>query len=159
MYSLLTQSVLAARNSDDESGWIQLLVFIIVAVIYAIGGILKARSNKQKQQKAAPRPQPRPRLRPQPQVPHIRPRPHIAAPAPKPPMPRAQPAPSMALQIEPQMEAHVPTSPPKRTEPDKLLSLVPELDEPETLKRAILYYEILGRPLSLRQPEAPIIGR
>ena len=33
--------ILAARNYDEDSGWMQFLVFIIIAVIYAISGFIK----------------------------------------------------------------------------------------------------------------------
>lgn len=53
-----------AANGDDE-GWMQLLVFIVLAVVWAIGGIVKARAAKSQQEKqklqSKPKPQPRPR--------------------------------------------------------------------------------------------------
>jgi hypothetical protein len=63
---LIAQKIVIGRGPDgDESGWMQLLVFVVLAVFWAIGGIMKARSaksrdEKQKQQ-AKPRPQPRAR--------------------------------------------------------------------------------------------------
>ena len=42
------QLILAAsRNDDENSGWIQLLVFVVMAVLWAVGGIIKAKSKKQ----------------------------------------------------------------------------------------------------------------
>jgi len=63
---LSVQTIVLGRGPDgEENGWMQLLVFIVLAVFWAIGGIMKARSaksqnDKQKQQ-TKPRPQPRPR--------------------------------------------------------------------------------------------------
>ena len=45
MNELLLLIILARRNNDTE-GWMQILVFIALAVFWAVGGILKARANK-----------------------------------------------------------------------------------------------------------------
>ena len=43
----LAQLILAARNRNDRgSGWVQILVFVVLAVFYAVGSIVKARANK-----------------------------------------------------------------------------------------------------------------
>ena len=56
MSKLLLFMILAARNSDGEdTGWSQLLVFIVLAVFWSIGGIMKARAEKTKQQKGLDR--------------------------------------------------------------------------------------------------------
>jgi len=40
-------TILAARNYDEDSGWMQFLVFIIIAVIFAINTLIKkSRENK-----------------------------------------------------------------------------------------------------------------
>ena len=45
--SALGGQVLAARNSDEkDTGWMQILVFVILSVFYAVGSIVKARANK-----------------------------------------------------------------------------------------------------------------
>jgi hypothetical protein len=58
-------AILGRRSNGDEEGWMQLLVFIVLAVFWAIGGIMKARSAKardeKQRQQSKPRPQPRPR--------------------------------------------------------------------------------------------------
>jgi hypothetical protein len=43
-------------------------------------------------------------------------------------------------------------------ETEYLAEIVSDYADPEELKRAILHYEILGRPLSVRDPSARIIG-
>jgi hypothetical protein len=39
-----------------------------------------------------------------------------------------------------------------------LSEILSDYDDPEKLRRAILHYEILGKPLSLREPGEHIIG-
>jgi len=41
---------------------------------------------------------------------------------------------------------------------DDLSEIVPQLSGPDDLKRGILYYEILGKPVSLREPGSSVIG-
>lgn len=43
-------------------------------------------------------------------------------------------------------------------EPEFPPAFLPDYDDPEQLRRAILHYEILGKPLSLRRPGENIIG-
>jgi len=43
-------------------------------------------------------------------------------------------------------------------EAEHLPEILSDYDDPEELRRAILHYEILGRPLSLRDPSGQIIG-
>lgn len=48
MYNLLMQIVLAARGDKNNKGenFIQILVFVVMAILWIVGGIAKARSNK-----------------------------------------------------------------------------------------------------------------
>jgi len=151
MYHLAAQCILAARGTDDENPWVQILVFILFAVIYAIGGIIKARSAKQQQKKAE---MPPPRPRPRPQAPPVAGAPQAVRPR----IPRtavSQPAPTITTRPE----ARIPTPSVAATEPEKPVRAFPELQEPDALRRAILYYEILGKPVSLRQLDDPLTGR
>jgi hypothetical protein len=43
-------------------------------------------------------------------------------------------------------------------EAEQLPEILSDYADPEELRRAILHYEILGRPLSLRDPSGQIIG-
>jgi hypothetical protein len=45
--------VLAARRKDPDNNFFEVLIFIIIAVVYALGGILKAKSSDKKKQKWA----------------------------------------------------------------------------------------------------------
>ncbi len=167
MYYFLTHSILAARNSDEDGGWVQLLVFLIVIVFSAVSGLVKSRASKQQRKRPTlPGARPRPQPQAQAQQPYVR-VPAIPAPAPR-PTPTPQPLrPQMrrpvvqesAPEIKPQVEVMMPSPAPKPAEPEKVVPILPELDEAETLRRAIIYYEILGKPVSLRQPQDPIIGR
>jgi len=169
MYYYFTNSILAAR--DDDGGWVQLLVFLVIIIFSAISSLVKSRANKQKQSRPTlPRPRtqpPRPHRRPQPaaQRLHLGAHGHIPPPAPKPtphPVPPhigrpvvTEPAP----EIQPQVELITPKEAPKQREPQKATPILAELEEADKLRRAIIYYEILGRPVSLRQPQDPIMGR
>jgi hypothetical protein len=49
MNVLLTQTILAARNSEgDDTIWVQMLVIVILAVFLGIFSLAKARANKSK---------------------------------------------------------------------------------------------------------------
>jgi len=222
MENLLAQLILAARNSDSEdTGWMQMLVFIVLAVFYVVGSILKARANKQQkleQEEPGRRPpkstrrtpkafkqtpyrqaqrpvgrtpkgQPRPQQVQPPRRKIVRPQPAGRKPsikteqAIKLPTLEALETPKVSLpgpQVQADLE-ELPEFTVKTVEKDIRLSSVEALgdkrisiasetpqakylaeilldyDDPEKLRRAILHYEILGKPLSLRGPSEHII--
>jgi hypothetical protein len=45
MNALLAQLIISARNNDIE-GWMNILIVVIIAIFWAIGGIIKAKSQK-----------------------------------------------------------------------------------------------------------------
>ena len=47
MSCLLAQMLLARGNDGDDSGWMQLLILVIMAVFWALGGILKAKAGRE----------------------------------------------------------------------------------------------------------------
>jgi len=226
MENLLAQLILAARNSDSEdTGWMQMLVFIVLAAFYVIGSILQARANKQQklEQEEPGRKPPestrrtpkafkqtpyRQAQRPVGHAPKIQPSPQVAKPQVQPPrrkIVRPQPAgrkssikTEQAIELPtlealetpkvslpgPQLQADLEELPEftvETVEKDIRLSSVEALgdkrigiagetpqtkylaeilldyDDPEKLRRAILHYEILGKPLSLRGPSEHII--
>ncbi|MFA5422385.1 MAG: hypothetical protein WC374_00825 [Phycisphaerae bacterium] len=57
---LIGQMVILAKPEGDEQAWMQILVFIVLAVFWAIGGIMKARAAKA-QEKEEPQPKPQSR--------------------------------------------------------------------------------------------------
>ncbi len=174
----------------EDSGWMQLLVFVVVAAFYALGGIIKARKRKggaeQEDESAGEPAPPEPRTEPlraigrftQPRERTVRPRSvletfveeitragqlEVHAPRPQKPPPPAR---------TPRIETEIPELPKKPTgEPmaaiqpkpvaveakqeadaDYLPLIVPDLADRDDLTRAILCYEILGKPVSLRDP-------
>ena len=183
MNHLLQQLILAAKNDrGEDGGWQQILVFLIVATFWIVGGIAKAKSRKQEKQglQQPPRrpgltPQ-RPQYTPQPQ----QRRPQQTEPAPQRKITRikptvAEPLPATAKLSPfalPELDVKIPSKIPAMqssiTLPTALTShkkpvsavvtvadeLFADYSDPASLKRAILHYEILGKPLSLRDPTA-----
>jgi hypothetical protein len=186
----LAQLILAARKSSDDNGWVQILVFVVLAIFWALGSILKAKANKGAARKKqtpgkAVREPPESTIeirllkqlfglseeaesgsQSQPQVT----KPQIAKPQVRPTVrkvTRPQPAvrkapikvPKIAPKIEkvtelavamPQVEAAAPAEIPQVKYLSEILS---DYEDAEKLRRAILHYEILGKPISLREQE------
>jgi hypothetical protein len=163
----LAQHILGAANEDYEN-WMQMVVFVIVGIFWVIGGILKARANKLKDRNEQETEEPggkaglkRPRQGRQPvsvaaktSYPQrqavVRPR----ADQGRPPQAVAEPkvfSPKEAIQSRP-LSAVEPLKTPKdkafASQAEEPLQL--DLGDPEQLRRAIVYYEILGKPLALR---------
>jgi hypothetical protein len=170
------QLVLAVRNGNEENGWVQILVFVILAIFYAVGSIAKARANKTAPKiprKPARKPpdlqilkqffglteEPESSIQPiteepEPQVTiqQVRPqgrkvaRPTIPQAAKPQVQPKIEKVPEIAV-ATPQVETVVPV------ETSQYLSeILSDYENPESLRRAILHYEILGKPISLRGP-------
>lgn len=188
MSDFFAKIILAARNDDEVAGWMQMLVFAILAVFYVLGSILKARANKAKEKeelagKPAHKPPegakglqrkafkpirpaaplPRKEYYPQVQPPSrrvVRPRPAARAkPAAQPPaLPEVEELPRFTRGLDKKMgvkELGIPSeSPQVKPIGEPLL----DYTDPNRLRRAILHYEIFGKPLSLRGPEEHIIG-
>ena len=186
--------ILAARR-DDFEGWMQILVFVAMAVVYALSGILKAVKSQKtegaKEKTERQRGQPRLgdsaslrqyRVVAQPQ--------HLKIAHPKPDVQQAVQVQPKEPQVKPQLaiqkqkiEAEIQELPEIKPKVEKLREFTSEitkvqegervglgvpvakyLDEifldyadPDELKRAILHYEILGKPLSLRIPDDKIV--
>ena len=222
MNNLLAQLILAARNSDSEdTGWMQMLVFIVLAAFYVIGSILKARANKQQKleqeepghkppesTRGAPKPLAktlyRQAQRPVGHAPKSQPSPQQVQP-PRRKIIRPQPVgrkssikteqaiklptlevletPKVSLP-RPQLQADLEELPEftietvakdirlssiealgakrigiagETPQTKYLAEILSDYDDPEKLRRAILHYEILGKPLSLRGPSKHII--
>ena len=134
----------------------RMLVFVVLAVIWVIGGIIKARANKLKQEDEEQPVQPSQEK--------------IAYPQ---PIAQKLAAKAQDIQLQPSTihkafkETQELASEPLEKLKDKPLGLWPEetaqpktiieeplfdFDDPDGLRRAILHYEILGKPLSLRGP-------
>jgi len=223
MNALLAQFILLARGNGVE-GWMDILVLVLVAAVYGLATILKAKKGKkvqeqsEEQQKRTPQrkpeggrglleqfvreiqravepteerksrssaqPAPKQVARPQPaqavrkytaeakQV--TRPKPISPPVEPKLPLPKTQ--------VQPEFEEipELGTSilelpdftskgveelvgkgvdmPAEFIESRYLSEVLSDYADPDELRMAILHYEILGRPLSLREPSGQIIG-
>jgi hypothetical protein len=196
MNAFFAQMILAQRNVDDE-GWMNILVVIVMAAIWMIGGILKARKGRpDEQQRQAHRPVRRPpapgrdpmqqpqrpagpaQRRPatqqvrtkfgdlraaarkfaaeaeqafQVQTTEPKPKPQLAAPE-----PQIQPEPAegrdfTGTTVEGPADKRV-TATAETPQAQHLPELLQDYADPDNLRRAILHYEILGKPLSLRDP-------
>jgi len=191
MNEFLTQ-IIFARNEDVEN-WMNILLVVIIAVFWALGGLLKARARNAKEESEEPQSDKPVRSRPKTstnlrkeffkqlgfshpagqdsrqyrrQIEQLRRR--ITRPRPT----------SLSMETEKK-----PISVPSKEERSKLTSepvielkdkdvvaihqetpgdaftakSLLDYTDPDELRRAILHYEILGKPLSLREPEEHII--
>lgn len=153
----LIADILAQRRDEGEGGWLQLLIFAVMAVFFVISNIAKARSRKQQQEQEeleeepmAPIPPMRRRPIPQPKPPaggpkifsHKIPQPAAAEFAVGPAAKELQ---AVALTAAPEATKH------EIEVPSVELIGLEKLDE---LAKGIIYSEILGKPLSLREPWA-----
>ncbi len=175
----LAQIILAARNEDAE-GWMNTLVIVLLVVFWAIGGILKARAKKTKiedEDEYSEEPL-KPAARPSTAKPVYKDKARgVAVWRPQPQRIRAG-AKTLAEEVEPRQakpsvagrKAREPKTavakmvgvrPPKvvpaagavrAVEKPMLEQLLLSAEEPDELRKAILHYEILGKPLSLREP-------
>ena len=183
MIELFTQMILASRDRETEpEGIMRFLVWFIVLAFWIVGGILKAKANKAKQggeEGAKPHLQPaKPVGMPQKGKPPARGVPGRQAYRQAQPPKRAVERP---IRIRPKIEAKAeevmgvdipsvsaPTpmtkfdldiSQPGGPVAEPAAALYPlGLDDTEQLKAAILHYEILGKPLSMRDPSANLFG-
>ena len=204
MSELLAQIILAGRSDDGES-WMSILVFVVLAVFWAIGGIVKAKANKSgsSDEQLPGKPVRKPPLhsreareqmlrqlqrptnsaqgqpqqpRPAAQQPRMRftdlqaavrkfaveaeqafqPQSVEKTPDLKPTLTEPQNPPKAAELTEPigktvkGLQDKRSYEPEQMPESEYLSELLLDYADPDQLRRAILHYEILGRPLSLR---------
>jgi hypothetical protein len=168
MEYILIQMVLAARRGDDGD-WMELLIFIIIAVVYALGGIIKKTRDSKIDLGEDKAEKKKPSVRKQ--RPQFEPKRAKAAEKPsffhevsfklkKPPKVIAEPkAPqvSESTPVEPvfkvnMKELDVDKAAPviEKQKPEVVVDSLLHLDDPDELRRAILHYEVLGKPVALR---------
>jgi len=204
MSELLAQIILAGR-SDDAEGWMNILIVVVLAVFWVIGGIIKAKArkpggpNEQLPGKTARKPplhsrdareqmlrrlqrpadseqgqrqQPRPAAQ-QPRMKFadlqtavrkfaveaeqaFQPQSGKKTPVFKPALTEPQITPKTVEITEPtgktikELQDKQAYEPEQMPESEYLSGLLSDYANPEELRRAILHYEILGKPLSLR---------
>jgi hypothetical protein len=190
--SALGGQVLAARDSNErDTGWMQILVFVILSIFYALGSIVKARANKTapkgKEQiprkparkspestidlqslkqfwrsaRATPGSQPRPQVQPKlEELPEFTAEMALAIPATvkKDVRLSSVEAPEVMRVAMPLVTAERAVVGAEMPQTKYLSEILSDYEDPEKLRRAILHYEILGKPLSLREPGEHIIG-
>jgi hypothetical protein len=178
----------------EDGGWMQLLVFVVVGVLYALGGIIKARKRKGgvADQDESPGEPAAPETRREPLRAIARPKQpqgstvprksvlqtfveeitraaqlEVQAPRPQNPPPVAR-TPRIETQVvklprKPTGEAIAAIQPKRlaveakqQAQADDLPAITPEFASTDDLARAVLDYEIFGKPLSLRDPAEDI---
>jgi len=172
----LAQLILAVQ-SDDVGKWANILLVVVLAALWAVAGLLKARKTQpeDEQEQSRPRQGETPpaagSLRKELFRQSARPRPAAPAPAaqyqrlPEPKLaaltsrlkPGLQEIPEPISKPIEELQDYRP-SPAEKPGPEFSPAFLPAYDDPEQLRRAILHYEILGKPLSLRSPGEHIIG-
>ena len=199
MNELLAQIILAVRRRDTES-WMNILVIVVIAVVYGLSTILRAKAKKpaEKEEKEGPLGRKpgsklkeiaerfqkklselsRDRMYEPPKragglqkesFQQARRPAGPAAPGPRPYRPGVQQprskvaVPQRAVEkfaAEAERPRRLQTIKPlaEMAEAEHLPEILSDYADPDDLRRAILHYEILGRPLSLRDPSGQIIG-
>ena len=174
MNDFVTQMVCGARGFDiEDNGWVQLLVFVIMAVIYAIGSIAKMKKGKTEEGKeSAPQLSGESKKGGRPEKQQItKGRSRIVSVSDRRPkitsvdVTKVQPAPiPMGKQIielaksSSEMETKGILMPSEVPVPIYLTEILSDYADPEKVRKVILHYEILGKPLSLRESPENIIG-
>jgi hypothetical protein len=184
--SALGGQALAARDSNErDTGWMQILVFVILSVFYAVGSIVKARANKTapKGEKQIPRKPARKSPEstidlqmlkqffglPEEAESSSQPSPEASEPfvrAKRPAVARQVAGPQVQPKLEkvtagvavPLVTAERAVAGAEIPQSKYLSEILSDYEDTEKLRRAILHYEILGKPLSLREPGEHIIG-
>ena len=204
MYYSLAQIIVFARGGDE--GWMNILVLVVIAVVYGLGAIIRAKGKKaeeQDQEQQARKPHRKPSaggggileqffreiqqvaegkparetrpsgqtvrqqtIRPQAavrnyaaqakQANRVQP---ITAPA-KPKSSKPTPQVQSDFEILSDLDTGIQSLPefkskvmPAEVVESRYLSeVLSDYEDPDDLKRAILHYEILGKPLALRDP-------
>lgn len=172
MNSFLLQIILAARRYDEDAGWMQLLVFVVMAVFWALGSIIKAKKSKktgfEEEEKQLEETFPEYKQQMGRQAKFQQKKAAYPEPAAKSDSAKAEKIPlSVSLKdykqsvtkslTETEKKAEQPDISLMQSQPPAGIDFAPNLEDPENLKRAVVYYEVLGKPLSLRDEPDNII--
>jgi len=175
MNDFVTQIVCGARWLDaEDSGWTQLLVFIVMAVIYALGSIAKTKKVKAEEGEQPAEGGPSKRQITKAGLQHtlrtgrrvtIQPvsdrRPAVVSTE----VAKVQPVPismgkqiiELAVRTGSEVETKGVPTPLEVPVPAYLTEILSDYADPEQVRKVILHYEILGKPMSLREPPENII--
>jgi len=208
MNYFVAQIILAVRaRNGDNTGWMQILIFVFIAVFYAVGSIIKSKAKKFEQsEKEQPPAEPlgkalkrakalrqqflaqsrrlekttaaeQLRTQPQPLLTTISPAQPVVQPVPikqKPttvlsleatenakfePLDQLKESEDFVIKPNKKFEDESDATLPVRPEQEYLDEILSAYEDSEALKRAILHYEILGKPMALRKPTDDIIRR
>jgi hypothetical protein len=148
----LSSVILAARRGNDEGGWVQLLIFLVMIVFFVISNIAKARSEKRQQGQGKVTEEPLLRLRrrfiAQPKAPAIGKK-IFSQKIPQPPVTEAVP---IIQQIEEPTAAQLAAVPEATKHTATILPVeLIALEKRDELAKGIIYSAILGKPLALRE--------
>jgi hypothetical protein len=182
----LAEIFLSARNrNNDNGGWMQILVFVMIAVVYGISYIIKAakaEKPEEQQQKGKPQATRRPMqrlnqkrqypvsrsIKAQPRRPIqsgygeiSRPKPVVEKMTSKMPETLEETAIQAEMVVKPlQRPKRLSVTDLDTSKPIEIIGekLSIQFDDSEMLRKAILHYEILGKPVSLRGPREHTAG-
>lgn len=193
MFDFIEQLILAARNRHAEK-WTNVLFVVAVVVFWAVGGIIKAKSQKRRAKdnalapgKPCTGPEPTRKVPQKPKPPPrrqiSRPMPAVVTEIPEPESSRrvqqlkaraAEKFRLSATEILPERQAQeielklstkpleqfaeAPSSAAKRANLKGTAEHILSLEDPKYMRKVVLHYEIIGRPLALRPPSERIIG-
>ena len=141
---MLLEPLILAKNGEGEL--VQLLIFAVVAVLWFIGGLLKARANKAPTKEFSPQPK-TPDHAPQamkPQLLTLKTHPRTLRFKPPKPAPKVAHIPAEPPRTNPPEAPRVPTQPPTRPH------IPVNLRSARDLKQAFILSEIISPPVSLR---------
>ena len=150
MNGFFTKIILGAKDADSED-LINILFVVVVAIFYAIGGFVKAKAKKAARQEQWEEPRPdrrgqqkyRKPTRPEPFQPELlyELQTKDLMPPPKKPIKRQDA--SLKRRVEARESfGNIETKP--------VIQSVLNLQSPDDLKKAVLHYEILGKPVAFR---------
>jgi hypothetical protein len=135
----LLQTILVARNNRQSGSWKQLLPIIAIAAVYGIKTLIKAKKSFTEEQESDEPPIRKPALAMAQQYQEHVPKSVKTKTAPKPESVRITPLIS-SKRVQP--------LPQEQEQLDTALEL--DLDDTDALRRAIIYSEILGKPVAMR---------
>lgn len=145
----MLQTILAAPNNRRDSPWMQLLVIVVIAVIYGVKMLSKAKNPFKEEEEGEQ--QQGGRMSELAKAATLARADHPQEPAPTlldiETEPEPEPEPVAKKTLTPPPRQSRPTKPKPQISP--ALSL--DFNDTNSLRRAIIYSEILGKPVALRQ--------